>query len=618
MAFSPTSNPLIVSVSSSISSRNNPKPISLKLPKTKLMPVSSSEFSTLLQSCIDSRSLTQGKELHSQIKQAGFEKNRDLLPKLIKLYSVCGRIDNARELFDRIPKRNLDTFIWTSLISGYTRNGNPSGSFDIFSKMLEHGAEPDGYTFSVLLRASAELGFLKLTGQLHSLLVKCGIRNHLSVDNSLINAYGSAGVIDNTKKVFDRMPTRNVVSWSSMIRVFSSLEKFSESFALFYGMQVEDGIKPNEVTIVSLLPACGFFSSFRKGQAIHGWVIRNGFNLNLIVGSSLVTMYSRCGDYEGAFKIFNSLGRGNVVLWTSMIEGFSMNGKFDLALELFRIMQDQGLKPNYITLVVILSACSHGGLVNEGIEIFESMSEKFCIEPRIEHYSCVVDMLGRGGRLDEAEKFIEKMRVKPTGSVYGTLLGACQVHGNVALGERSAYKLFELEPENAANYVILSNIYASVGRWDDAGRIRKLMVTKGLSKDAGYSWIEIKDKVYIFGAHDKSHLEINEIYEMLARLDELIVKAGHVPSLKFVLLDIEDDDKKKLLCSHSERLAIAFGLLKAPPNVPIRIAKNLRVCGDCHNAIKVISKVVSRKFIIRDTNRFHHFSQGSCSCGDYW
>lgn len=504
------------------------------------------------------------------------------------------------------------------MIAGYCRNGDPSESFKVFVEMLQLGVEPDGHTFSALLKASAELNLLSLTSQLHSLLVKCGRSGGLSVENSLIHAYGSSGNIDDTRKVFDRMHYRDVVSWSSIIRACSSLEMYSQSMAFFSRMQLEQHLKPNEVTIVSLLPACGSFACLRRGQAVHGFVIRNGFDLNLIVGSALVTMYSSCGDPDAAFRVFSTLGRGNVVLWTSMIEGFAMNGRFDMGLKLFRRMQDEGLKPNYITLVVVLSACSHGGLVDEGLEIFETMSEKFGIRPRVEHYSCVVDMLGRGGRLDEAERFIEKMGVKPSGSIYGTLLGACQVHRHVELGEKLANKLFELEPYNDANYVILSNIYASAGRWDDVGRVRQLMVSKGLSKVSGCSWIEIKDKVYAFGAHDRSHLVSEDVYEMLGRLSDLIVRAGYVPSTKYVLLDVEEDAKKKLLCSHSERLAIAFGLLKAAPNAPIRIAKNLRVCGDCHNAIKLISKVVSRQLIIRDTNRFHHFEQGSCSCGDYW
>ncbi|KAJ0983156.1 hypothetical protein J5N97_011411 [Dioscorea zingiberensis] len=462
----------------------------------------------------------------------------------------------------------------------------------LFSEMLTLGLTPDSYTVSALVKAS-------------------------TVANSLIHAYGTFGNIDGAFRVFDRIELRDIVSWSSMVRACSCLEKYAESMSLFSRMQSEEHLTANEITLVSVLPACSFFSSLRKGQAIHAYVIRKGFDQNPIVNAALVTMYSRCGDPGGAFVVFNSMDEWNVVLWTSMIEGFAMNGEFDLALNLFERIQKLGLKPNYVTLVVILAACSHGGLIDEGLKIFWTMKERFGITPQIEHYACVVDMLGRGGRLDDAENFIEKMAIPPSASVYGSLLGACQAHRNVKLGERAAFMLFELEPNNAANYVILSNIYASVERWDDVGKVRQLMASKRLSKNSGCSWIEIKDKVYVFGAHDRSHSESESIYKVLQELGECLAEAGYVPSTKYVLLDVEEDDKKRLLCSHSERLAIGFGLLKSPPSVPIRIAKNLRVCGDCHDAIKLISKVISRQLIIRDTNRFHHFSQGACSCRDY-
>ncbi|KAH0458878.1 hypothetical protein IEQ34_011692 [Dendrobium chrysotoxum] len=595
----------------------HPNSGSAKVFQRKFQMVNSSEFGVLLQSCIDSRSLKQGRALHVKIREAGLERNPVLLPKLLKFYCVCGRADNAREVFDSIPKRNLDTFSWTAMITGYVRNETPHQAIKLFCEMLEHGLELDSYTFSASLKASTDLNLRLLSTNLHSLIMKCGFGSFLSVGNALIHAYGSFGDACSAQKVFGRMSNRDVVSWSSMIRASSSAKHFTESATLFSRMQFEEFIRPNEITLVSLLPACSFFSSLRKGQSIHAYAIRNRFDSNLIVCSALVTMYSRCGNPDEAFKVFSSMEKPNVFVWTSMIEGFSINGRFELALELFKEMQGQGLKLNPFTLIVVLSACSHGGLVDMGLEIFESMKERFGFEPCAEHYACIVDMLGRGGRLNEAENLIERMEVPPTGSVLGSLLGACQVHCNVKLGEKLAMKLFRLEPYNETNYVILSNIYASAGRWDDVGRVRRLMAVKGLSKRSGCSWIEIKNKVYVFGAHDQSNSESESIYRKLEELNYMIIKAGYVPSTKCVLLDVEEDDKKRLLRSHSERLAIAFGLLKAPPNVPIRISKNLRICGDCHDAIKLISKVVARQFVIRDTRRFHHFSEGTCSCGDY-
>ncbi|PKA52618.1 Putative pentatricopeptide repeat-containing protein [Apostasia shenzhenica] len=586
MAMNSVQNPSTVSIPRFYRKFKSPR-----ASQSKPQKVASSEYGFLLQSCIESRSLSKGKELHLRIKEAGYERNKDLIPKLLKLYTVCDRVDDARELFDRTPNRSLDISAWTAMISGYIRNGASSQAIALFCEMLELGLEPDSYTFSVLLKALAGLGLNRLISSMHSLIIKCGYGSFLSVGNSLVHAYGSFGDVCGAQKVFERMADRDVISWSSAIYAFSSSKYYFESTVLFSRMQFEGFIKPNERTVVSLLPACGFFSSFRRGQAIHAYAIRNGFDSNIIVSSALVTMYSRCGDPDGAFRVFNRMEERNVVVWTSMIEGLSMNGRSEMALELFKEMLDQGLTPNSITLLVVLSACSHDGLVDDGLEIFYTMKEKFGMEPGIEHHACVVGMLGRQGRLEDAESFIEMMSLPPTGCVLGPLLGACQVHHNVKLGEILAKKLFELEPYNESNYIILSNIYASVGRWDDVCRVRKLMVVKGLSKSSGCSWIEMKDKVYLFDAHDHSCPEVESIYAKLVELHYMIEKAGYVPSTKFVLRDLDEDDKKRLLCSHSERLAIAFGLLKAPPSVPIRISKNIRICGDCHHAIKLISKV---------------------------
>nr|CAD1841104.1 unnamed protein product [Ananas comosus var. bracteatus] len=304
-------------------------------------PIASSEFRVLLQSCTDARSFDQAKKIHFRIREAGFEKNRDLLPKLVKLYSVCGRIDVARQLFDKMRKSNLDVFVWTAMICAYVGNGSPIEGVKLFVEMLADGVRPDSYTFSALLKASADLD------------------------------------VDCAQKVFDRIKHRDVVSWSSMIQACSRIENYAESISLFSAMQFEELLRPNELTIVSLLPTCGFYSSLRKGQAIHAFAIRNGFRENPIVGSALVSMYSRCGEPEIAYSIFNGLERKNIILWTSMIEGFALNGKFDMAMDLFKTMQECGIKPNYVTSVVVLSACSHGGLVDEGLEILKTMPQKF-------------------------------------------------------------------------------------------------------------------------------------------------------------------------------------------------------------------------------------------------
>jgi pentatricopeptide repeat protein len=308
----------------------------------------------------------------------------------------------------------------------------------------------------------------------------------------------------------------------------------------------------------------------------------------------------------------------DVVSWNTMIAGYGMHGQGEDALGLFSKMQQTCINPDSITFVCVLSACSHTGLLEEGWEYFYCMSRDYCITPKMQHYACMIDLLGRAGCLKDAQDFIEKMPYKPSASVWGSLLGACRVHNNIQVGEYVAERLFDLDPEKAGYYVLLSNIYAAAGRWDDVSKVRTMMKDRGIKKMPGCSLVEVKNKVHAFNVGDKSHPQSEKIYAMLNSLAKQMEEAGYIPDTNFVLHDVEEEVKEHMLYSHSEKLAIAFGLINTSPGTTIRITKNLRVCGDCHNATKFISKIVRREIIVRDANRFHHFKDGSCSCRDYW
>lgn len=281
-------------------------------------------------------------------------------------------------------------------------------------------------------------------------------------------------------------------------------------------------------------------------------------------------------------------------------------------------MQQAGVKPNNITFVCVLSACSHAGLVDEGRHYFDSMFCDHGIMSTSEHYACMVDLLGRAGRIKEAEELINKMPIEPSASVWGALLGACRVHGDIELGKRAAENLLKLEPQCAGTHVLLSNIYAAAGRWDDVARVRKLMKDRGVKKETGVSWIEVRNTVHAFAVGDSLHPESERIHAMLETLTQQMKDAGYSPDTNCVLRDVEEEQKERILQHHSEKLALAFGLLTSPPGATIRIKKNLRVCDDCHSSIKFISKIVGREIIVRDTHRFHVFSGGLCSCKNYW
>jgi hypothetical protein len=247
------------------------------------------------------------------------------------------------------------------------------------------------------------------------------------------------------------------------------------------------------------------------------------------------------------------------------------------------------------------------------------MSREYHLTPRLEHYCCIVDLLGRAGGLGEAQSFIQKMPIKPDAAIWGSLLGACRIYINIEIGEYAAERLFELEPENAAHYVLLSNMYAAAGRWDDIEIVRKMMKDRRVKKKPpGCSWIEVNNNVYTFHVGQRSNPQMQKIYEALERLAAELKEAGYVPDTRFALHDVEEEQKEFALCHHSEKLAIAFGLINTSPGTTIRIVKNLRVCGDCHSATKFISKIVAREIVVRDANRFHQFKDGCCSCGDYW
>ena len=339
---------------------------------------------------------------------------------------------------------------------------------------------------------------------------------------------------------------------------------------------------------------------------------------NVFVGTSVIDMYCKCGRVGMARKAFNRMKGKNIKSWTAMIAGYGMHGQAREALEVFDEMQSAGVKPNYITFVSVLAACSHAGLVTEGWQWFNAMAIEFNIVPGVEHYGCMVDLLGRAGHLNEAYDLIKQMKVKPDFVVWGALLGACRIHKNVEIGEISARKLFELDPKNCGYYVLLSNIYADAGRWNDVDKLRVMMKKRGLVKPPGYSLVEFKGQIHVFLVGDKEHPQQKKIYEYLETLSVKMQEAGYVPDTTSVLHDVDQEEKETVLRIHSEKLAVAFGIMNTVQGTTIQIIKNLRVCGDCHTAIKFISKIVSRQIVVRDSNRFHHFKDGLCSCGDYW
>lgn len=435
---------------------------------------------------------------------------------------------------------------------------------------------------------------------------------------AMITCYTKQGKIDDARILFDQMDERDVVCWNVMIDGYTQHGKPNEALVLCRQMLAAK-VKPNEVTVLSVLSACGQLGALESGRWLHSYIENNGVPVNLHVGTALIDMYSKCGSLEDAHVVFDKIKDKDIVAWNSMLVGYSVNGFGREAINLFYDMCSLGFRPTDITFIGILSACGYAGLINEGREFFNSMQDRYGIEPKIEHYGCMVNLLGRAGHLKEAYELVKNMQtVKPDSVLWGTLLGACRLHGDNALGEEIAAFIVSQNLENSGTYILLSNIYAAEGNWDGVTKVRTLMKDSGVLKEPGCSSIEINSKVHEFLAGDLKHPKRKEIYMMLSEINGWLKACNYTPQTEIVLHDIGEREKERLLEVHSEKLAIAFGLISTQPKTTIKIVKNLRVCLDCHEVTKVISKVTGRKIVVRDRNRFHHFVNGTCSCGDYW
>ncbi|XP_058090836.1 pentatricopeptide repeat-containing protein At1g20230 [Magnolia sinica] len=569
-------------------------------------------------------------------------------------YARQGLVDEAIRLFDRMQDSGVEPNLvsWNGLISGFNHNRHSSESVAVLKKMHMQGFKPDETSISSVLPAVGDLEDLATGKQIHGYVIKQGYGSDACVVSALVDMYGKCqcttemlqlfdemvgidvgscnalvaglshnGLVDDALRVFRQFKDGgielNVVSWTSIVASCAQNGKDIEALELFREMQLV-GVKPNLVTIPCLLPACANIAALIHGKAVHGFSLRRVILDDVYIGSALIDMYAKCGRIGDAQRVFDGMPSRNVVSWNAIMGGYAMHGKGKEAMELFSLMEQSGQKPDFISFTCVLSACSQTGLTEEGFRYFNNMSREYGIMARMEHYACMVSLLSRAGKLEEASAMIKEMPFEPDACIWGALLSSCRVHGNVSLGEKAAESLFKLEPRNAGNYVLLSNIYAAKGMWDGVDRVREMMKCMGLRKNPGCSWIEMKNKVHTLLAGDTSHPQMTQILERLGRLNMEMKKLGYLPNTNFVLQDVEEQEKEHILCRHSEKLAIGLGLLNTPPRSPLRVIKNLRICGDCHVAIKFISSFEEREIFVRDTNRFHHFKNGVCSCGDYW
>ncbi|KAA8521554.1 hypothetical protein F0562_012227 [Nyssa sinensis] len=572
----------------------------------------------LLQNCDCLPKLVQ---VPAHILKLGLRNNPLVLTKFASTSSDLDAIDYASAFVfsSDADTRLYDAFLFNTIIRAYAQTSHSKHNAVYYYKlMLEYGVLPNKFTYPFVLKACAGLGTLNLGKQVHGWVLKIGFDTDLHVQNTTVHMYCCCGGgIEFARMLFDEMPKLDSVSWSAMIGGYARLGMSTDAVGLFRKMQIS-GVRPDEITMVSVLSACTDLGALELGKWVESYIEKEKVQKSVELCNALIDMFAKCGDVDKALRLFRNMSVRTIVSWTSVIVGMAVHGRGLEAVSLFEEMKGSEIAPDDVALIGLLSACSHSGLVEEGRKYFNSMTREFSIVPKIEHYGCMVDLFSRAGLVKEALEFVQKMPIEPNPIIWRTLITACRAHGKLNLGESIVKQLIRNDPMRESNYVLLSNIYAKMLQWEKKTKIREVMGQKGMRKIPGSTMIELDNEIYEFVAGDKTHNRYQEIYEMVDEMGKKIKRAGYVPITSNVLLDINEEDKEDALNRHSEKLAIAFALLKTPPGTPIRIVKNLRVCGDCHSATKFISKIYNRVITVRDRNRFHHFSNGLCSCKDFW
>ncbi|KAL0295030.1 UNVERIFIED_CONTAM: Pentatricopeptide repeat-containing protein, chloroplastic [Sesamum calycinum] len=565
-------------------------------------------FVAALQACEE---LLSGMQIHALVLKSGLSSDRYVANALLVMYSKCSRIDDATRVFEDMGDR--DNVSWNSMLAAYVQNnlydeslgffreitragqlldqasiisalsacgrsGNLWNGLEIhafalkngmeldlqalqsFREVLVQGIEIDKMMIESVLLASRGLKCISLAKEIHGYIVRRELSD-IVLWNTFVDIYGESGEVDYARNIFELLEVKNVVTWTSMIACYVQNGLAYEALGLSFHM-VKSGVELDSIALLSILSAAADLSALRKGKEVHGFLIRRCLHLGESIASSLVDMYASCGAVDNSYKVFNSTRDKDLVLWTSMINAYGMHGQGVTAIELFRQMEAENLRPDHIAFLALLYACSHSSLVDAGKRYFNIMQCQYDLEPWPEHYACLVDLLGRANCLEEAFELVKSMKLEPTAAVWCALLGACRTHSNLEIGETAARKLLEMDPHNPGNYVLISNVYAAAGRWEDVEQVRMRMKVRGLKKDPGCSWIEVGNKVHTFMTRDRSHPQSDEIYDQLSQITEkLETEGGYKAQTSYVLHNVEEKEKVTMLYGHSERLALAYGLL---------------------------------------------------------
>ncbi|KAM7497897.1 hypothetical protein LguiA_022311 [Lonicera macranthoides] len=578
----------------------------------------SSTVVAILPAIREANALSQGKAVHGYCVRRSFHNDVVVGTGLLDMYAKCRCLSYARTIFYVMGVDVKNEVTWSAMIGACVTCDSASEAIELFDNvMVEDDVSPSPVTLGTVLRACAKINDLSRGRRIHTYTVKSGSCLDLMVGNTLVSMYAKCGIIDDALRFFDEMDLKDTVSYSAVISGCVQNGNAEEALQIFRKMQFYR-IDPDLATMIGFLPACSHLAALQHGACGHSYSIVRGFTTDISICNAVIDMYCKCGKMDIARLVFDRMHKKDIISWNAMIVGYGLHGFGWEAVSLFSEMQVVNIQPDDVSFIGLLSACSHSGLVSEGKHWFVAMSQDFNIVPRLEHYLCMVDLLGRAGLLNEAHQFIQKMPTKPDVRIWSALLAACKIHRNLELGEEVSRNIQSLGPESTGNFVLLSNIYSSAGRFDDAANVRIMQRDQGFKKSPGCSWVEINGIVHAFVGGDRSHPQSAQINKKLEEFLSEMKELGYKAESDFVLHDVEEEEKERILLFHSEKLAVAFGVISLSPKKPILVTKNLRVCGDCHSALKYISIITKRVIIVRDASRFHHFRDGSCNCGDFW
>lgn len=509
---------------------------------------------------------------------------------------------------------DCDSFVRVSLVDMYAKTKGLKYAFQVFEESPERLKKESVLLRNVLINGYCGAKDMQMAAALFGSMPE---RNSGSW-STLIKGYVDSGELDRAKQCFELIPEKNVVSWTTLVNGFSQYGDYETAISIYFDM-VEKGMKPNEYTVAAVLSACSKSGALESGIRVHGYVLDNGFKLDRAIGTALVDMYAKCGEVDCAANVFSNMGVKDILSWTTMIQGWAIHGRFQQAILCFRQMMYSGEKPDEVVFLAVLTACLNSGEVDLGINFFDSMRLDYAIEPTLKHYVVVVDLLGRAGKLNEAHELIESMPIKPDLTTWAALYRACKAHNSNRKGEMVSQNILEIDPELRGSYIFLDKRYAAAkGKLQDVEK-RRLPLQKIVKERwKGWSYIELDGQLNKFLAGDDSHKQVQELRLKLEEIMSLAVERGYIPGADWSIHDIEEEEKENVTGIHSEKLALALGLLRTAPGTVIRIVKNLRICGDCHSLMKYVSKISQREILLRDARQFHHFKDGSCSCGDYW